>query len=265
VRRFQIVLGHLCYFLRLKNSHFARTALNNSIELALEGKKSWAQDLVKAAQGLPYPCPIFILNAATTVEYVTECSKMDSKLLQEWLQEEINSSEKLYLLHGHVEPQKDGGPVQITSIMRHYLSMVRVQKHREVITSLLLSIHLLAVEILRYVDHAYAPVPQAERLCRICKKADVETPEHALISCDALDALNHLRSTFLTKLFLDAPFLQLRMAELTNTEFVKAMIYYRPTIALVAKYVYDVLVLFYLLPVFRLKDALVVVPRVFGH
>jgi hypothetical protein len=55
------------------------------------------------------------------------------------------------------------------------------------------------------------------------------------------------------------------MAELTNTEFVKAMVYHRPTIALIAKYVYEVLELFYALPVFRLKDALVVVPRVFRH
>jgi hypothetical protein len=262
VRRFQIVLSHLCYFLSLKNNHFARAALNSSIELAMESKKSWAQDVIKAAQGLPFPCPIFILNAATEVEYVEDYSKMVSKLLQEWLQEQINSSEKLYLLHGRLEPQKDEGPAQITSIMRHYLSMVRVQKHREAITSLLLSTHLLAVEVLRYVDHAYAPVPRAERLCRICKE-EVETPEHALISCDALDALNQLRSTFLTKLFLDAPFLQLRMAELTNIEFVKAMIYNRPTIALVAKYVYDVLELFYALPVFRLTDALV--PAVLGH
>jgi hypothetical protein len=52
------------------------------------------------------------------------------------------------------------------------------------------------------------------------------------------------------------------MAELTNIEFVKAIIYQRPTITLVAKYVYKVLELFYLLPVFRLTDALVVVPDV---
>jgi hypothetical protein len=98
----------------------------------------------------------------------------------------------------------------------------------------------------------------------MCKK-EVETPEHALISYDALDALNHLRSTFLTKLFSEVPFLPLRMAELTNMEFVKFMIYHRPTIALVAKYVYEVLGLFYALPAFCLKDALVVVPSVFGH
>jgi hypothetical protein len=97
----------------------------------------------------------------------------------------------------------------------------------------------------------------------MCKE-EVETPERALISCNALDALNQLRSAFLTKLFLDAPFLQLRMVELTNIEFVKAMIYHRPTITLVAKYVYEVLQLFYALPVFRLTDALVVVPAVLG-
>jgi hypothetical protein len=55
------------------------------------------------------------------------------------------------------------------------------------------------------------------------------------------------------------------MTELTNTEFIKAMIYELPTIALVAKYAYDVLELFFALPVFHWKVALFVVPRNFDH
>jgi hypothetical protein len=100
---------------------------------------------------------------------------MVSKLLQEWLQEDNRKRSirrEALSVHRCVEPQKDGGPVQITSIMRHYLSIT----------------HLLAVEVLRYLDYAYAPVPRSERLCTMCKK-EVETPEHALISCDALDPL----------------------------------------------------------------------------
>ncbi|KAJ7721807.1 hypothetical protein B0H16DRAFT_1602001, partial [Mycena metata] len=45
-----------------------------------------------------------------------------------------------------------------------YLTMVKTQEHREAITSVLLSTHRLALEVLRYVDHAHQPVPRAERL-----------------------------------------------------------------------------------------------------
>jgi hypothetical protein len=42
------------------------------------------------------------------------------------------------------------------------------------------------------------------------------------------------------------------MAELSNTEFLKAIIYPRSPIALVGKYAFEVLELFYAEPVFRL-------------
>ncbi|KAJ6575834.1 hypothetical protein B0H10DRAFT_2103805 [Mycena sp. CBHHK59/15] len=94
--------------------------------------------------------------------------------------------------------------------------------HREAITSMLLSTHLLAVEILRYVDHAYQHVPRSERLCRFCRK-EVETPEHALITCESSDTLVKLRAVFLAELWTTLPDLQRRMAELSNTEFLKAI------------------------------------------
>jgi hypothetical protein len=44
------------------------------------------------------------------------------------------------------------------------------------------------------------------------------------------------------------------MTELSNTEFLKAIIYPRSTIALVGKYAFDVLELFYEVPVFHLSE-----------
>ena len=130
----------------------------------------------------------------------------------EWLQDAIDSSDKLYLIQGRIETQKDKPPTQIISKMRHYLSMVKTQKHREALTSLLLSTHQLAVEILRYVDHAYQPVPRADRLCRLCKD-EIETPEHALLSCTSLDTLVELQALFLVELFENSPDLRTFMAE----------------------------------------------------
>ncbi|KAJ7187675.1 hypothetical protein GGX14DRAFT_342033, partial [Mycena pura] len=113
----------------------------------------------------------------------------------------------------------------------------------------LLSTHLLAVEVLRYVDHVRQPVPRSERLCRFCRK-EVETPEHALISCESSEELVGLRATFLGELFTSLPNLRNEMAVLSNTLFLKAIIFPRSTIALVAKFAHDVLQLFYAVPVF---------------
>jgi hypothetical protein len=88
-------------------------------------------------------------------------------------------------------------------------------------------------------------------VCRFCRR-EVETPEHALITCESSDTLVKLRDTFLAKLFSDIPNLRIQMMALSNTEFLKAIIYPRSTIPLVAKFVFDVLEVFYAEPLFRL-------------
>jgi hypothetical protein len=60
------------YFLSLKNlpePHL--TVLLNWHSRA----KELSQDTIKATQGLPFPCSIYILNTATEVEYVNESLK----------------------------------------------------------------------------------------------------------------------------------------------------------------------------------------------
>ncbi|KAJ6569084.1 hypothetical protein B0H19DRAFT_1065858 [Mycena capillaripes] len=61
--------------------------------------------------------------------------------------------------------------------------------HCEALTSIMLTIHRLALEKLRYTDHASQPVPRNKRLCRFCTDK-VENPEHFLLKCQAnLDVL----------------------------------------------------------------------------
>ncbi|KAJ7742564.1 hypothetical protein B0H16DRAFT_1860835, partial [Mycena metata] len=250
VRRFLLVLSHLIYFLGLAKEHFARAALDSSIELSARNKTSWAKDLIHAATRLPFHCPAFVLTHSTSIEDVEDYGKTVKILLQEWFQVSINQNEKLYLLYGRLEPQKDKPPAYVASKMRHYLTMVKTQTHREALTSLLLSTHHLALEVLRYANHAHQPVARSDRLCRFCK-VEVETPEHALVTCTSSSDLTELRSAFLAKLFHDAPHLANLMAQLSNTEFLKSMVYSRPTIALVAKFAFNVLELFYAVPVLR--------------
>jgi hypothetical protein len=89
----------------------------------------------------------------------------------------------------------------------------------------------------------------SRRVCRFCE-SDVETPEHALLACDASTEVKSLREVFLEKNFTDAPSLHHCMVvELNSVDFFKAMIYERSTIALMAKFAYDVLEVFYAKPV----------------
>jgi hypothetical protein len=88
-------------------------------------------------------------------------------------------------------------------------------------------------------------------VCRFCRR-EVEIPEHALITCESSDTLVELRATFLVKLFSDLPNLCIQMMALSNTEFLKAIIYLRSTIPLVAKSAFDVLEVFYAEPLFHL-------------
>jgi hypothetical protein len=84
----------------------------------------------------------------------------------QWIQGEVESSDKLYLLQGRRKLHKDEPPAPQTLHLRHYLSMVKTQKHREALTSLLISTHLLAVEILRHGDHEHPG--QDDRSRRVC-------------------------------------------------------------------------------------------------
>ena len=118
--------------------------------------------------------------------------------------------------------------------------------------SLLVSTHLLAVEVLRWGDHLQKREDdRSRRVCRFCK-IEVETPEHALLSCVASPEVASLRTVFLEKLFNTAPNLRRLLVEEDSIEFFKSMVYERSTIALVAKFAHEVLQIFYAIPVFRL-------------
>jgi hypothetical protein len=169
----------------------------------------------------------------------------------QWIQSQLDESEKLYLLRGRREPIKEKPPAQIACKMRHYLTMVRTQKHRNALTSLLLSTHKLALEILRYSDHGYARVDNRDdRRCRFCKR-EVESPEHALLDCSASPEVVALREEFMKALFEREPKLERQWWELSSESFLKALLFPRSTIALVAKFAYEILEVFYAEPVYR--------------
>jgi hypothetical protein len=114
----------------------------------------------------------------------------------------------------------------------------------------MLSTHQLALEKLRYTDHELQPVPRHERICRFCI-AKVESPEHALLECQASPEVLNFRNVFLGNFLRAVPRMENKIVELGSIELLKALIYERSTITLVGKFVHDVLEVFYRLPVCR--------------
>jgi hypothetical protein len=166
----------------------------SSIELAGKNKKSWVGDVLTAATKLPFDAPPLDFANATDKSVEFYPKDIEAHALG-WLQQEIDLSVKLYLLHGRREPQKDKPPAQKTLYLPHYLFIIKNQDYREALTSILLSTHQLALEKLRHTDHALRPVPRHERLCRF-STAQVEGPEHALLECQANADVLKLRKDF---------------------------------------------------------------------
>jgi hypothetical protein len=100
------------------------------------------------------------------------------------------------------------------------------------------------LEKLRYTDHELQPIPRAERLCHFCI-AEVESPEHALLECQACPQVGDLRNVFLEKLLRTVPKMQRKIVDLDSISQLKAMIYERATIVLLGNFVHDVLEVFY--------------------
>jgi hypothetical protein len=73
--------------------------------------------------------------------------KLVEKSAENLLQQEVDKSDKLYMLYGRREPQKDKPVVQKSLFLRHYLSMVKTPSHREALASIMLSTHLLVIPV----------------------------------------------------------------------------------------------------------------------
>ncbi|KAJ7488948.1 hypothetical protein FB451DRAFT_955813, partial [Mycena latifolia] len=79
---------------------------------------------------------------------------------------------------------------------------------------------------------------RSERVCRLCK-AEIESPEHALLECTAESELVQLRQDFFIRMRSDLPGLPLENS-MPTARFFTHMIAYRETISLVAKFAYEV-------------------------
>ncbi|KAJ7909563.1 hypothetical protein B0H13DRAFT_2272818 [Mycena leptocephala] len=106
VRQFILALGYLQYLLDLHPTDFARAAWNSSIKLNVIGTKSWAKDPMSAASKLPFAWSGADF-ANTTSKSILDYANTVDKLMLQWIQGEVNSSDKLYLSQKCRDPHKD--------------------------------------------------------------------------------------------------------------------------------------------------------------
>jgi hypothetical protein len=79
--------------------------------------------------------------------------------MEGYIQSELETFPKLYLLQNRPEPGKDCPASLKTLHLRHYLSVPN-SVHRKALTSLLLSMHALDLECLRWLEHHHPQVQQ---------------------------------------------------------------------------------------------------------
>lgn len=246
-RRIILALNFLKYLLSLPTERYARRALNDSIDLAANGKPSWVKDLQTVTSGLPTPVALPNLAMITTAE-IDDTIKSVLDLMKGWLKSAIDNSSKLYLLHGRKVLFKDGDtPVHKTLHFRHYLS-VNNADHRKSITRLLLSGHRLALERLRWTEHRQPRIETIHRKCCFCE-TEIESPEHALLDCTANLSLVELRLKTMTHIYNNSPELP-AIGSIESADLLRQMVSQTHTIQLLAKYTHEVLVLFDTAPMY---------------
>ncbi len=143
-RRISLALRYLAYILR-ERLKFALLALQEAISLCIEGKTSWMSDLVIVLQRLPVPIVLSNLDSLS-VQRVQSLTAMVESSMSRYLEELIECSPKLVLLHNRLEYlQKERAMVHRTLAFRDYLQ-VFVPEHRKALARLACSDHPLAIE-----------------------------------------------------------------------------------------------------------------------
>ncbi len=195
-RRVILALRYLRYLVGLPFDHLTALALHESIVLRAAGMSSWFGDLQRVLFRL---APSIILNRHDlSVPSVSSVIASVEAVCLRSLNDEIEGMVKgsmLRLAMKHIPGVIGLHPRKKTLARRSYLS-VPIPAHRKALTRLLMSSHVLAVELLRWSERYRPYIPRVWRLCRFGRVA-VEDEQHALLVCATAPGLACLRRDFL--------------------------------------------------------------------
>ncbi|KAJ3504030.1 hypothetical protein NMY22_g18054 [Coprinellus aureogranulatus] len=148
--------------------HYVREAMRESIALDINGKSSWIGDVRKSIRALPGGCDLPGHDDLEDADCIEDLRRRITAGMRRELQRRVDASPKLYLLHGRLEPDKNGTLNQPVSMMfRHYLR-VNNTRHRVALSRVILSGHKYGIEAMRRTRE---DIPREDRVCRLCGAA----------------------------------------------------------------------------------------------
>ncbi len=135
-----LVLKFLKCALALQGNHLVRCAGPTFRHLLVSGRKNPGLSMTRqAACNLPFSLPYDLDPWSLTPDYIDVYLKMVLNCVEGWLQQTVDSSNTLYLLHDRKKPAKNKSPRRVTPTLRHYLK-VKIKEYRNtLIWTLLLS------------------------------------------------------------------------------------------------------------------------------
>ncbi|KAF8158387.1 hypothetical protein B0H34DRAFT_656575 [Crassisporium funariophilum] len=249
-RRILAALKYLEYMVSLPPERLVYNAIMDSYALACEGKISWINDMRIALAKLPIAVR-WDINEDTELnnKTVKRLQKKVHESLNQWITESINQSSRVRDILRNRKERENGKLVYKALAFRHYLR-VEIPKHRLAITRAVLSSHALAMERMRWKErHRTDAIPQEWRLCRFCKVYQ-EDVIHALLVC-AHEAVTQIRGEFLNEIYIHIP--EMRTKHSDPGEMFRDMLSIRSITAQLAKYVYEVLEIFYAEPMLNIN------------
>ncbi|TEB27798.1 hypothetical protein FA13DRAFT_1877563 [Coprinellus micaceus] len=238
-RRLEFSLRFLVYATQCPRGHYVREAMEEAVKLDFGGDKSWISDLRTTIQRLPFHCAFPTHDLLGDPDVVGHLIKIVRDGARVDLQRRVEASPKLYLLHGRMEKDEDGGLTRTVPVfLRHYLKVAN-PAHRVALSQVLLSGHKYAVETGRRGKSYRARV---DRTCRLCNQV-VETPEHVWLECDVAGQLVQLRRDMVGDVgALCTPNELDWMTEADGdiVETMKRLVALRSAVSRVAQYAFDV-------------------------
>ncbi|KAK0236473.1 hypothetical protein EDD85DRAFT_643014 [Armillaria nabsnona] len=194
-RHLILTLRYLRYLSTLPDDHLSSLALHESVSLHCMTLPSWFGDLQRVLTRLAPSINVDYrdLSVPRLSSLIVNVEAVCLHSLNDDIRDMIKGS-MLCLSVKHIPGIVSLHARKKTLFRRAYLSIL-IPVHRKALTRLLVSSHVLAVEVLRWSERYRPYIPHDWCLCRFCRVA-VEDEPHVLLVCATAPGLASLRPKF---------------------------------------------------------------------
>ncbi|PBK98450.1 hypothetical protein ARMGADRAFT_920169 [Armillaria gallica] len=248
-RRLILALRYLRYLSALPHDHLGSLALRESVSLRRRTLPSWFGDLQRVLARLAPSINVDYhdLSVPRLSSLIDNVEAACLHSLNDDIQDMVKGS-MLRLSMKHIPGVVGLHSRKRTLSRRSYLSIL-IPAHRKALTRLLVSSHVLAVEVLRWTERYRPYIPRHWRLCRFCRVA-VEDEPHVLLVCATAPGLACLRRKFVADVCGMCPQLHLAWDRLGIEDRLACLLQLPAAEPLFAQFVHHVFEIFRSVPVY---------------